>query len=149
MRQGLIIGIIGLAVLVCMGPAPRSIAEDASPEGLAIESVDVAGNVTLTRAQVLAAIRTRPGQTFNTQTVAEDVLRIARLDAAESAYYNTQIVDGPVALTYVVVEYNLVRTFRYEGNETLSDAGLTKELGFKKGDYLDVVAARAAIDSLR
>jgi outer membrane protein assembly factor BamA len=84
-------------------------AQETSPEGLPIESLDVAGNVTLTRSEVLAEVRVRAGQLFNTEIAAEDVRRLAGLEGVETAYYNTQIVNDRVVLTYVVVEQNLVR----------------------------------------
>ena len=78
-------------------------------------------------------MRARPGQPFNTGLSTEDAERIAKLDAAESAYYNTKIQDDKVLLTYVVVERNLVRAIFFIGNETLKDVVLTKELPFKRG----------------
>jgi len=90
----------------------------------------------------------RPGQRFSAVEAASDVRRIAALDAAESAYYNTELTDGQVKLTYVVVEKNLVRVLALKGNKKMSDARLIKELTFKKGDYLDPVAVRAGRDAI-
>lgn len=139
---GCVISLICLLISVGM-------AAEQSPEGLLIESVDVAGNVTLTRAEILSVVRARAGQTFNGQMAAEDVRRIAKLDAAESAYYNTRIEGNKVILTYVVVEHNLVRSIVFKGNKTIKDTVLKKELSFKQGDYLDVFAARTSIDALK
>jgi hypothetical protein len=69
------------------------------PEGLPIETVETAGTVTLSRAEVLAVVRARPGQLFNEQQATEDARRIAKLDAAESAYYNAEVVGDKVRLT--------------------------------------------------
>ncbi|MDH4202909.1 MAG: outer membrane protein assembly factor BamA [Phycisphaerae bacterium] len=149
MRQNRIRMICGVVLLAVIGLAGIGVAEDGSPEGLPIETIDVAGNITLTRAEVLSVVRIRPGQIFSTATVDEDVRRIAKLDAAESAYYNAAIENGKVVLTYVVVEHNLVRSISFKGNEKLKDLILTKELSFKKGDYLDVFAARAGADAVR
>lgn len=146
MRQGCILSMGVLAVLVCLTAGPLTAAD--LPEGLIVERVEVAGNVTLTRAEVLAAVRTRPGQVFSEAMTSEDVERIARLPAAESAYYNTQVQDDKVLLTYVVVERNLVRSIAFKGNDELSDQVLAKELTIKRGDYLDVFAVRAGVDAL-
>lgn len=140
---------ISLAVALLTGVVNVAVADDVAVDGMTIASIDVAGNVTLTRAQILAAVRARPGQAFDSASVAEDVLRIARLDAVESAYYNAAVADNQVVLTYVVAEHNLVRSLSFQGNHAVSDVVLAKELTFKKGDYLDVFAVRAAIDSLR
>ncbi|MHC4770839.1 MAG: POTRA domain-containing protein, partial [Planctomycetota bacterium] len=103
-------------------------ADDTSPDGMMIEALDVAGNVTLTRSEILSVVRTRPGQVLNSEIVDEDILRIAKLGAVESAYYNTRIENNRVVLTYVVVEHNLVRSIAFKGNKKLKDGVLRKEL---------------------
>lgn len=148
MRQGYkLIGIIA-GVLSCLCLLAVTLAAAESPEGLIVARVEVVGNVTLTRAEVLSVVRTRPGQVFSEALATEDAERIAKLAAAESAYYNTQIQDGKVLLTYVVVERNLVRSISFKGSHKLSDQLLAKELAFKRGDYLDVFAVRAGADAL-
>lgn len=149
MRQNRIRNMCGIILWAVIGLAGITIAEEGSPEGLSIEAIDVVGNITLTRAEVLSVVRARPGQVFNMQTADEDVRRIAKLEAAESAYYNTTIENGKVTLIYVVVEHNLVRSISFKGNAKLKDLVLIKELSFKKGDYLDVFAARAGADAIR
>ncbi|MEN8126812.1 MAG: outer membrane protein assembly factor BamA [Planctomycetota bacterium] len=138
-----------IVMLAMTGLTTAAFAADDSPEGLTIETLDVVGNLTLTRAEVLSVVRARPGQIFNQKTINEDVRRIAKLDAAESAYYNTKIDNDKLALTYVVVEHNLVRSIIFKGNKKLKDSVLAKELSFKKGDYLDVFEAEAGADAIR
>ncbi|MHC4772160.1 MAG: hypothetical protein ACYS8S_01005, partial [Planctomycetota bacterium] len=57
----LIVGTVMLSVTVQ--------ADETSFEGKVIESLEVTGNVTLTRAEVLSVVRARSGQPYNTQTV--------------------------------------------------------------------------------
>ena len=120
----------------------------ASVDGLPIGEIKTAGNVTLTRAEILSVVSHRPGQRFSADEAAADVRRIAALEAADTAYYNTEVTDGRITLTYVVVEKNLVRTLSIKGNKGLSDSRLTKELTFTKGDYLDAFAVRAGCDAM-
>ena len=148
MRQGWIRCLYGVLILVAVSLPVSVRADDTSPDGMMIEALDVAGNVTLTRAEILSVVRTRPGQVLNSEIVNEDILRIAKLGAVESAYYNTRIENNRVVLTYVVVEHNLVRSIAFKGNKKLKDGVLRKELSFKKGDYLDVFAARAGVDAM-
>lgn len=145
MRQALI---LVTAIWMLSAPMIISAQEAPQPDGLPIASVDAAGAVTLSRAEILSVVRARPGQPFNPQQTAEDTRRIAKLDAVESAYYNTEIADGKVRLTYVVVERNLVRSIALKGNRKLSDSFLLKQLPFSKGDYLDVFALQAGTDAL-
>ena len=136
-----------LAVLCLTAGVFAATAADPA-EGLLIGRLETAGNVTLTRAQVLAVVSLRAGQRFSAAEAGADARRIAALDAADTAYYTTEIRDGQVTLTYVVVEKNLVRSLGIKGNDGLSDSRLTKELTFRKGDYLDPFAVRAGRDAI-
>lgn len=136
-----------MAGLTAAMSASQTTAPEAA-EGLTIGVLETAGNVTLSRAEVLSRVSLRPGQRFSAAEAASDVRRIAALEAVERAYYSAEVVAGRVALTYVVVEKNLVRSLALRGNQRLSDSRLTKELTFTTGDYLDVFAVRAGRDAI-
>lgn len=124
-------------------------AEVLPEEGLIIARVEVAGNVTLTRAEVLAVVRARPGQVFHADTATEDANRIAKLQAAQRAYFNTRVENEQIVLTYVVEERNLVRSIALDGNKKLKDVVLLKELDFHTGDYLDIIQVRAGAEAIK
>lgn len=121
---------------------------EADLSGQPIGSVETVGNITISRSDVLAQIRTRVGQPFDPPQVEEDIRRIAQLEGVDTAYYNAEPLDGRVKLTYVVVEQNLVREIILEGNDKFSDTRLLKETGLRQGDYLDVFAARSGVEKL-
>ncbi len=129
-------------------PTDTPAATAAAMDGLIVGSVETAGNVTLSRAEILAVASHRPGRRFSATEAAGDARRIAALDAADTAYFNVEQVEGKVKLTYVVVEKNLVRELAILGNKKMSDARLTKELTFRRGDYLDAMAVRAGRDAI-
>ena len=122
-------------------------AEDASQ--MRIGSVEVAGNVSISQASVLASVRARAGELFNKASADEDAKRIAKLDGVEYAYYNAKEVDGQMQLTYVVVEKNLVRSITFIGNENIKYGKLAKDAGFKRGDYLDAFAIGNSVDTIK
>jgi outer membrane protein assembly complex protein YaeT len=106
-----------------------------------ISAIRVEGNVSVKEQDVLAKIRTRQGDVFNSTIAAEDVKRIAEVKGVEYCYYNTKAVDGKIELTFVVVERNLIRSISFTGNNAFKDKKLIEKLGFKVGDYLDPVLA--------
>jgi outer membrane protein insertion porin family len=134
-------------VLIAAATAAQDPSEN--PEGLPIGSIETAGTVTLTRSEVLAAVRARPGQTFAAEQAKEDVRRLAQMEGVDTAYYNTQIENGRVILTFVIVERNLIRSIVLQGNKKISDSRLLSELGIKQGDYLDLFAVKAGAEKLR
>lgn len=119
------------------------------PDGLRIARIEPAGNVTLTPEQVLSAVRSREGETFDSKAVEEDIQRLAKLDGVEYAYYNTEVVNDEVRLIFVVVEKNLVRSIAIHGNRQFNDNRLIQELSFRKGDYLDPLSAAKGSESFR
>ena len=126
-------------------------AQDAKPsdfQTLRIGRIETAGHVTVTREQILAAVRARVGELFVAASAEDDIKRIAKIEGVESAYYNTAVEDGAVRLTFVVIEKNLVREIAFIGNRGLPDSRLVGELGFKKGDYLDTILAESAVETL-
>ncbi|RKY04271.1 MAG: hypothetical protein DRP56_10230, partial [Planctomycetota bacterium] len=96
MRQDRIGRLVGVFICLVMGLSAAAGADDASPEGLIIERLDVAGHTTLTRAEILSVVRTRPGRAFHSEMVNDDINRIAKLEAVESAYPNITIENGRV-----------------------------------------------------
>ncbi len=147
--------IAAVLLMVCMatglwttGYAQQSPSAEPAQEKI-IASVDTIGAVTITRAQIFSAMRVRTGQIFSAQTAAEDAARIARLEGVESSYYTTQDQDGKIKLVYVVIEKQLVRELVLDGNKKISDSKLSGELGFKLGDYLDVLSVRAGVDAIK
>jgi len=111
-------------------------------EGLRIGSIETKGNVTISTAKILSTVRARTGQLFDADLAEEGAQGIAGLDGVEYAYYNIEVVEGAVKLTFVVVEKNLVRLLAFKGNKQISSGKLAKELAFKKGDYLDMFLVR-------
>lgn len=126
------------------------VGEDANDSALTISAIRVEGNVSVKESGILAKVRTRTGDTFDASTATEDTKRIAELKGVEYCYYNTRPArreasltgDGKLELTFVVVEKNIVRSIEFKGNKAYSEKKLKEKLGFKVGDYLDLVLAQ-------
>jgi len=139
----LLVGLVLAGVALAAEPAASSMSP-ADLEQLRIGRIEVAGNLTLSRNTIIATVRARVGELFDTASAEQDIQRLAKLEGVEYAYYNTAVEDGQVVLTYVVVERNLARTVAFVGNRHFKDSALSRELGFQQGDYLDVFQVNAA-----
>ncbi|MBN1457741.1 MAG: outer membrane protein assembly factor BamA [Sedimentisphaerales bacterium] len=118
-------------------------------EGLTISSIEIEGNVTVSRSEILAAARAKVGRSFYEQVAKEDIDRIAAIEGIEYAYYaEPEVIDGQVKLTYVVVEKNLVRSITFTGNKKFKEGKLTKELNYRIGDYLDIFKVRSGAEAI-
>jgi len=115
----------------------------AQAQELAIGSVDVIGNTTVTDNEVLAQVRSRVGMMFDAETAEQDSKRIAQLAGVQYAYYSTVVVEEKINLTFVVVEKNIVRTIAFVGNKKFKPNQLSKKLDFKLGEFLDRLQVQA------
>ena len=119
-----------------------------SGQKLAIGSIRIEGNVSISSSEVLSEIRSRVGDLFDPAVADEDARRIAELSGVKYAYYNRAVVDDKVQLTFVIVEQNLIRSIVFVGNRKVKAKKLQKEAGFKVGDYLDPILAESATETL-
>ncbi len=110
-----------------------------SDSQLVIGSIQTAGSQNIEKARILAKVRSKVGQLFDADVATEDAKRIAELEGVEYSYYNTNIEDNKVQLTFVVVERNVIRSIAFIGNRSYKYKALRKKLGFDIGDYLDPV----------
>ncbi len=125
-----------ISALVILSSASVVLAQ----EGV-IGEILIKGNRNITDKQILGRVRSREGVVFEESTADKDVERIAELPGVESSYYNKREVEGKIQLAFVVVEKNLIRSIDFVGNKRNKDSRLSKELGFKRGNYLDPIQA--------
>ncbi|HSV26742.1 MAG TPA: POTRA domain-containing protein, partial [Sedimentisphaerales bacterium] len=146
--RGIEILFIAAAVLT-LASTSLGAGEEIPPGRYLIGSVSVAGNLNVTEAAILARVRSRAGDSFDPAVAAEDARRIAGVQGVRYAYYNAQVQDGAVNLTYVVVERLVVRGIAIDGNRRYRDATLLRRLPFKKGDHLDRLLVEAGARDIR
>ncbi|MHC4069581.1 MAG: outer membrane protein assembly factor BamA [Planctomycetota bacterium] len=113
-----------------------------------IGSIKTAGNRSITESRILSRVRSRVGDVFDADTAAEDAKRIAEISGVEYSYYNQQVIDGKIHLTFVVREQEIVRLVKFIGNSKYKTKKLAKKVGIKAGDYLETMAAEAAAETL-
>ncbi|MHC5074042.1 MAG: POTRA domain-containing protein, partial [Planctomycetota bacterium] len=114
-----------------------------TPDQLIISKISTAGNMNISNAQILSTARSRIGDIFDENIVVDDVKRIGQISGVQYSYYNTNIVNGKVELTFVIVEQNLIRSIDFTGNKKFKSKKLRKKLDYKIGDYLDLTQVQA------
>ncbi len=119
-----------------------------SYEGIVVDNIEIVGNYAVSTTKILSKIRIRPGKTFNSAGAADDAKRIAQLEGVEYAYYNTQLTDNKLKLTFVVVEKNIARAIQFIGNKNVKVQSLLKKLKFKTGEFLNKYIAQSGLEAL-
>lgn len=112
--------------------------------GEQIESIQTAGNRTISRTKIMSKVYSRSGQQFDSKIAADDAKRIAELPGVQFSYYSVDTIDGKIKLTFVVIERNLIRSVEFVGNRKYKDVTLRKKANLKIGEYLDPVLTEQA-----
>jgi outer membrane protein insertion porin family len=138
-----------MAVVFALVFSTVSLAAEEIPAGkYRIASVTTAGTRNITQAAILAKVRSRANELFDPEAAAADAKRVAEVKGVQYAYYNAELKDDKVNLTFVVIERLLVRGIWFQGNKKFSDSSLEKKLTFKQGDYLDNLLVEAGIKDM-
>lgn len=138
-----------MAAVVALVFCSSGFAADDIPAGkYHIASVVTAGTRNLYESAILTKVRSRAGELFDPEVAAADAKRIAEVKGVQYAYYNAELKDDQVTLTFVVIERLLVRGIWFQGNKKFSDSSLEKKLSFKQGDYLDNLMIEAGIKDM-
>jgi len=119
-----------------------------SLENKIIDSISVMGNIYITKGKIIAAARSRAGQTFTTPQAQEDCKRIANLLGVEFVYYSVEPVGDKVKLTFVIKEKIVIRTLTFKGDKKTKERKLAEKAGFQRGDYLDKLTAADGAEKL-
>jgi outer membrane protein insertion porin family len=130
------------------GAASAQVASPGETAGAVIDSIEVTGNVSLSRSEILSKVRSRVGQLFDPAVAEEDAKRIAGLAGVELGYYNVERVGEKIRVTFVVIEENIVRSIVFIGNREYKAKKLRSELDSKMGEYFDRVMAEGDRNNL-
>ncbi|NWG24140.1 MAG: outer membrane protein assembly factor BamA, partial [Pseudorhodoplanes sp.] len=123
----------------CALAAPRhAVAQEPARDGTPILRVEIRGLETISEGFVRRIIRTRAGQPYLEQQVAEDVRELLRARKFLAVFASPPAIeDGQVVIVFNVQEKPVIRTVELEGNKNFSNDDLFKELGFAAGSVLD------------
>lgn len=111
--------------------------QELAPEGWAqqagrpVEELIVAGNRRLTDEQLIAHLRTRPGDVFSETTVRRDLralLDLGTLDTAETRVSVEAGLRGGVVVIFTVVELPVIRSVTFKGLKSLSTSEVLSAL---------------------
>ncbi len=123
--------LLAFVLLSASGPA----AAQADPPNVA--AVRVTGNERLSDEAVLIYIRTRPGESYDAQLIADDVDELLASGRFLSAKASAAKTDEGMIVTFNVIELPIITGISFEGNETISSGTLEGDLAFGISDPLN------------
>lgn len=130
-------------------------------EGRLIEEIDVIGNRKLTKEQILSWTHSRAGQTYDANTVSDDlraILRSGLIDAEQSRVTIEDGLRGGVIIHFEIVELRTIVAVKFSGLKEANQIALLNSLVDRRADIrvgapLDAAklnkGKRVIIDSLQ
>lgn len=109
-----------------------------------IADVRILGNESVPTSRILARLKTRPGRYYDADLVQADTQEIIAMKSFRDVRTYTQNTEAGTIVTFEVVERPIVRDIVFHGNREVGDRALLKQIGFEKGDPLDIFAVRLA-----
>jgi outer membrane protein assembly factor BamA len=133
-------------------PAARRAAPFAELRGRRVEQVRIEGNTQVSSAIIRNVIRTRVGDPFDPDTVAEDYQRIfSELKTFSNVEAKVEPTGTGVNVIFQVAEQRQVRDIRFLGNQRVETRALQDAIDLKKGQSIDafrIAMARRGIEEL-
>ena len=147
----------GLLLLVCVSqdlsgqtpdllppPFPAEIEASDNANGQRVLDVRVIGNERIAKNRIFAKLKTRPDRPFDPDLLQADAQELMLMKEFRNVRPFVQEKDGGVIVTFEVQEKPRIDAINYYGNRAITDRGLAKETGIKKGDPLDLYSIRLA-----
>jgi len=147
--RGIISGLL-VFFFACTGMTGTAWANDApSADQPRVLSVDVAGNRFIEKDAVLAKIHTQPGDILSHKQIGRDVRALF-----DTGYFSNVYVEGirsskGVRLIYHVVEYPVIGSVTYKGNDAIEDKVMNFKLKIQPGSVLSDALKREEINTIR
>jgi len=119
-----------------------------------LASVSATGQRSLSAEQVLAVVRSKPGDALLAAVVNEDVKALWRMgifsdvQALVARLPGGDPMDPKIALTFVLSERPVVSDLRFFGNKEESDGELKDKASIKEGDVYEPSKVADAVDKI-
>jgi hypothetical protein len=129
----------------------------AEAAGRAVERLEIVGNRRLTEKQILAWIKTRPGDTYNSDQVTQDfnaLLATGYFDKLRSRVTMEDGLRGGIGVTFFVVELPIIHEVRFVGlkqvdQSTILDALLKAHIDLRQGAVFDSAQGKLAVRAIQ
>src|SRR5919198_2018548 len=109
----------------------------------------VEGNRRVQEAVILGRIQTKPGSTFNTSQLSDDVRSIFGLGFFDDVQVRVEDFEGGVKVTFVVSERPFVRDVDFVGNKAVKTTELQDKVDLRLGSVYNPVDVQRAVEKLK
>ena len=134
MKKRFSILVVTLLLITVMASAPIS----AQSQDQSITAIEIQGNENVMRNEILSAVETEVGDSFNSDEIKQDMQSIYDLGYFQDVRVNFQNFEGGLKVVFNVVENPKIQEINIEGLEVYDKAQVLEWMGVNQGSILNV-----------
>lgn len=136
--------------LILILPGRVAWGQGVDPTGRPVGQIEIEGCEKVAQQLVRNQIRMQPGEPYDGDIVAQDIVRIEHLGKFSAVKARVrQQADGTLVLTYQVQEHALIADLQVVGNKNISDQKLMERIVLRRGDPIDPFLIDKAVNAIR
>lgn len=126
-------------------------AEDPSEaaRGLTIQAIEVVGNRRVSKQDILAYLKEKPGQMYTPEALAQDVRELWGSRFFRDIEVDLDTSPTGVSLRFIVRELPTIRAIEFEGNDEIDDEDLGEAIEVKVDSVQSDAAIARSIQTIR
>ncbi|MEW6410719.1 MAG: outer membrane protein assembly factor BamA [Nitrospirota bacterium] len=109
----------------------------AQKDAIKVKMIDVQGNRKIEKATIKSKIKTKVGDTFSVERIADDVKAIYEIGYFDDITVETEGFEGGIKLIFKVIEKPTITSVRLEGNKKIDTETLVGKITIKPGEVLN------------
>lgn len=136
---------VSSSALPGLSPMPS---ESRSPRLAKIVRIRVEGNRNIKERVILAQVKTRKNDVYDSDLLRRDVQSIYGLGNFDDVTLDVSDITGGVMVTFKVIEKPVIKRIDFKGNKKLSSGKLRDKMTLKESDPLDKLKLNVDVDKL-
>lgn len=130
-RLSVAIIFILISIFICR----IALSQEVAPKRVRV--IRVKQNKAISTAVILSKIKTRVGDTFSQDVLNDDLRRLYNLGFFTDISIDVSDYEDGIAVTFIVEEKPLIKRIEFQGNKSIKDTHLKKEMASKEGEMID------------
>lgn len=142
-------GLAGVPEVAAQVTSPAAEDPSEAARGLTIQTIEVVGNRRVSKQDILAYLKEKPGQMYTPEALAQDVRELWGSRFFRDIEVDLDSSPTGVSLRFIVRELPTIRAIEFEGNDEIDDEDLTEAIEVKVDSVQSDAAIARSIQTIR
>lgn len=114
-----------------------------------VKAVEIEGNKVISTANIMVKIKTRPGESYYSQTARDDIKRLFETGYFSDISLNLQDYEGGLKVIFKVEERPIISEIELEGVKMIGRMALSRKMKTAVGQYLNLALLKEDIAAVK